>query len=214
MNNIEFIEETHTYKIDDIEYPSVNQGLSLVGTRKNRDDYWCSISGSEFIINNGALEFGSGMHALIAEILRGKKVKYNYELKPYIESYESFYEKYPNLEVYRNMIEEPLGNIDLGYCGTPDVIMIDKKTDVCYVVDWKTGKSKQKTWGLQMGAYYGLLPQSNVRAVCVRIRNGKKCLIDEYTKEQLDVYFKTWLCVLGTLNYTKKKKAKNDKKKK
>lgn len=221
MNEVIFDKETHTYILDGYVLPSVNQVFDCIGHRKNRDDYLNSVSGCEFMgPYEEAKQFGSDMHALIAAIERGKKVSYNDEIKPYVESYKGFYKEYPYMKTYDNCIEKSMGSVELGFAGTTDKIAINKIGQHA-IVDWKTSKSKNKIWILQLAAYAKLFSTTylngelkGIDAFSVRIRD-KKPLVDFYDTEELELAWEKFNHMLQIyLDYYPLKEVENVEKKK
>lgn len=153
-----------------------------------------------------AAERGSTVHGLCAAISRGAWVPETMvaeELRGYIKSFEQWMEA----QVEEFIItEKRYQNLDYKYTGQLDFV-IKAKDDELYLVDLKTSTNHNKSYCLQMGAYYGLLKKQNIEVKAAMLvyvsKDGK--FPDIYVVEDLEKEYRMFLKALEIFYYLKEK---------
>ena len=198
---LKFDEGKHVYTWNEKVVPSVTQILSRVGVRSREDSHWNSISGSEFIHDNTAAEFGTAFHDVAQYIVQGIKCSYDPALEPWVVGLKKYIEEH--MLLYRDIkVEKPLYSKKYGYAGTYDLFAFNKEIPV--LDDWKTSTQFQKHWRLQTVAYEQLIREN----YGIKKRMSRKCVrVYEYGYEARD-YKKNWATdwndFLSILNVYKK----------
>ena len=154
-----FEEKGHEYRWNGKVVPSVTQIMGRVGVRttvSSGREYWNSISGSEFISDEVAANFGTAFHTVAEAKLNGWGVGYDSSMDPWVNGFDKFISDNIDLITAKFdnelMIEKMLYSRRYGYPLTFDWLAIDQNTDQYYLVDWKTSTSMQKHWWIQLGA--------------------------------------------------------------
>jgi hypothetical protein len=151
---------THTYTdVSGSAVSSYSDIIKFFGFLDTNGKYR-SITGWEFIPDNGANTRGQYVHDYISYDLKGKPMFYDDKVKQYIDGWHNF----KRLGDLRDMeiadtvgIEKSLGHSMCKYAGTPDLFYIIRKQNICYLWDWKTTSAKQPHWQHQMDAYRELI---------------------------------------------------------
>jgi hypothetical protein len=138
-----FDEESHTYRLDGDEIPSVSAIIEAAG-------YWGQTRGS---FPAGAAERGKRIHRAVEYINLGVldwKTVEGTGHEPYLKAYEKWRKDFsPTL---RDIEVRVVGECEgLVYAGTIDMVV--QKEDGVQVVDLKTGGSYPKPYRAQLGAY-------------------------------------------------------------
>lgn len=206
-----FQEQGHIYRWNGIIVPSVTQLLSKVGARstlKDGTERWHSISGSEFIGDDTAANFGIAFHKIAEAILNGWKVTYDPQMEPWVAGLKKFLKDHidyiPVTFYNERMVEKMLYSKRHGYPLTLDVLLINKITEQYYLVDWKTSTTWQKHWWIQLGAYAEAVRENyklrkKITTKIVRIfENGYET--EEHKPAQVQSDFNKFLSVKNVYN--------------
>lgn len=154
-----FDERTHTYTVDGVPLPSVTEVTRFLAYDYKSDRPWLA---------EQAARRGTAVHEACALIDYGETPEETPEFAGYLTAYRRFLHDYkPDWE----LIEFPMGSLDLGYAGTMDRCgMIDGER--C-VLDIKTGQLHYTAVSAQLTAYamlYKLSPH------CSDLYGGLKVL--------------------------------------
>lgn len=200
---LQFEESTHTYTVDGRDVASVTQVLSRVGVRHSEDDYWNSLTGTEWMNNPTAAKFGTEFHRVAQITLMGGEPDYDSQMEPWVESFRKFRRRYPELESIihegRPLIERPMHSKRLDYCATPDWAAMYKGKPV--VIDWKTTSVSSEIHHIQLGAYARVLEEvTGIRgwSSWVVYINDHGFKLAERTSRQVKVDINQFICVLNT----------------
>jgi hypothetical protein len=192
---LEFDPKTHIYRVDGVVKPSYSQVMNRVAVRKEDESHWQSVSGSEYMSDPVAADFGHQAHAVFANKLRDIPCTYDNALIPWVQGFAFFMSKH-DLEV--KLVEQPMYSSIYGFCGTPDLVCI-YNGKYC-VIDWKTSTANNWRWALQLAAYsqlvrelYKLRANAKILRMSVRIYENHYDPT-EYTKSS------DWYCFLSLLN--------------
>lgn len=177
---LKYVDSTHTYTWKDKVVPSVTQVLSRVAVRSDEGSHWNSISGSEFISDQVASDFGTAFHEVAKYSLQGIDCSYDPILQPWVNGLNKFLDRMdidPLLDCQQNfcVVEEPLYSEKYGYAGTDDLFLPNnKKRTVPLLIDWKTSTQFQHHWRMQTAAYEQLIREEygirkRMDRLCVRI---------------------------------------------
>jgi len=202
-------DEKHLYTWNGLETPSVTQVLSRVAVKNG--EHWNSISGSEFITDHTAAEFGTAFHEVAHCIIRNVKCEYDPVLEPWVRGFKKFMKEngiHPhNFWMYENVVtEKPLYSKKYRYAGTAD-LYLGISTEFCnssVVYDWKTSVQFQDHFRMQLAAYDQLIKEN----YGVRKHIGRKCVRIFKDGYEVKDYKKTraadWNDFLSILNVYKK----------
>jgi len=194
-NEINFNNETHTYSMNGIIYPSVTQILQNSGL--------INIYGIDKEQLNIAQKFGNAVHKMIElydkEILDIKKL--DPRLKPYLNGYKKFKEYY-NIDI----IETELRLISKKYMYAGTIDKVVKLNDKIIIIDFKTG-AIMPYHALQLVAYTQLYKENkkikcSIERMCVKIEENDYKI--KKFKEKGD--FNIFLSALNISNWKKLKK--------
>lgn len=138
-----FDERTHTYTVDGVPLPSVTEVTRFLAYDYKSDRPWLA---------EQAARRGTAVHEACALIDYGETPEETPEFAGYLTAYRRFLHDYkPDWE----LIEHPMGSLDLGYAGTLDRCgMIDGAR--C-ILDIKTGQLHPPAVDAQLTAYCQLL---------------------------------------------------------
>jgi hypothetical protein len=177
--DLKFNEEKHRYTLGNVKLDSVTQIIDSVGARiesENGDQSFKTIA-SMFNKNEQAADFGNAFHQIVSWLDQGLTVNYDPAMEPWVNQFRKFRNEYlfgSNVEIIAQ--EQPMCNGLLKYAGTADLIEI--RSGVRYIWDWKTSTTWCKHWDIQLAAYrdlvihnYGL--RSNVHIKCMVVRFDK-----------------------------------------
>lgn len=143
IEGIEFRESTHRYFYRGAEMVGVTTAFNKTGIV----DF--SMVKAEYM--EPALVTGDDVHRIAQ--LYGELNLNEEEIDPvydgYFEAIKKFYAE--NVQEVL-MIEQPVCDPYNLYCGTPDIVYMNHKGEVC-VDDWKTPEKPHPAWGLQTAAY-------------------------------------------------------------
>lgn len=115
-------------------------------------------------------------------------------VRPYIESFEKFWEGYKQAEIL--VQEERLYDDELMVTGQADLVM--KLGNMNVLIDWKCTSKSAIHWKIQAGGYFHLLGKNDIHATTglfVRLdRNGGFPEVIEYNndREYLDWFMKAY----------------------
>ena len=137
--DLQFIEETHEYRLKGRNIPSVSAVLQDVGFVKTA------------YFTDEARDRGKLVHYLTAELDKGHEVEVPKEYEGYCRAWASYREEHP---IVWEGIEEPTFHKLLRYAGTPDRWGYDGH--ILTVADIKTG-SPLPWHGLQFAAYLQMI---------------------------------------------------------
>jgi len=159
MNSIQpdlsFDDETHTYRWRGSVCIGVTSLFDRVGTRQDDKHPWNPIGCPDFCKTEHDSNFGSAFHKIPEIVLNGGNPKYPESMKPWVENFYQFLEKYPVKPLYdqngKPLIEYPVYSVKYKYAGTIDLVAWLDST--IYLIDWKTSSSYQKSYSLQTAAY-------------------------------------------------------------
>lgn len=151
-----------------------------------------------------AAERGSTVHGLCAAISRGAWVSetmVDEELRGYIKSFE----QWKDAQVDEFIItEKRYQDEERKYTGQIDFVIRGTDKEL-YLVDLKTSTNHNKSYCLQMGAYWGLLKQQNINvksAMLVYVNKESK-FPDIYMVEDLEKEYRIFLLALEIFYYLK-----------
>jgi len=158
---IDLDKESHIYKLDGIEKPSVSRIFECVGTRKDDESPWRSIGGGEFCSDEVAANFGDALHAIATYMIRGVRYSYDPQMMPWVLGLQKFFADNTDLKLYADddlsLLETSLYSKLYGYAGTPDWVTQGEKNTI-HIIDWKSSTvSMVKKWRMQTAAYAQLV---------------------------------------------------------
>lgn len=169
----------HKYFWKGVVRPSVSQVLSTIGV-KNDNGFFNPVGYGHFAQQNADLaEFGNTVHKIAPALVLEKKVLYPESMENWISKFKEYLKKNPYTPLKDKngnyLIEYPM--CSSGYCGTPDLIAMNTKGEIC-IVDWKTSDAFVKHYHYQTAGYARLAKEVlklNVKhRIIVRI-NEDKC---------------------------------------
>lgn len=185
LPELEFEEETHTYKLRGQEVPSVTQILKYIPS----DDY---ASVPEYILANAAAR-GSAVHEAIEFYVQYGAEEYPEEYAQYIEAFKTFWNGLDKAVALGNEIpiyyddcddEELKALYGLPYAGTLD--MLAAVGDEIWLLDFKctssVSKGLKKKYALQLEAYAQALRKFGIvvdkKKVVQLLKDGKHRVYD------------------------------------
>jgi hypothetical protein len=136
MTALAFDAETHTYRLDGREVPSVTQVLRPLYAQDAR--WW----------SDADREHGTAVHKATEAIDRDEAPSYPDEAESYVKAYALFLEE---LAWKPTHIEHQVSNRDYGYAGTVDRVFLTPKGPV--IVDIKTSAKVIPWTALQLAGY-------------------------------------------------------------
>lgn len=142
---IQFHEASHTYTLDGVDLPSVTHICRFLAYDYKSDKPWLA---------EAAAQRGTAVHEACALIDYGEEPEESAQIAGYLKAYRRFLKDYrPDWE----LIEHPMGTLELGYAGTLDRYgtLYDGRT--C-ILDIKTGQLYGAALRAQLTAYQALLP--------------------------------------------------------
>ena len=172
---LKFNEQDHKYTWNGNTVLSVTQILSSIGVRRSEDNFWNSISGSEFIKDDRTAAFGTEFHSIAEYTLKDCLGVYDPAFEPWKIGLSKFFADHPELVTYAFVANKELKTVEgwdsnqfiemplysrRGYAGTPDWLAINEKDGSIWLIDWKTSTQKQDHWRLQMAAYALLIKEN------------------------------------------------------
>lgn len=126
QEHLTFDEQSHVYRWQGKEAPSVNQILSSVGVMDKKSGYYRSCGYSDFAKDDNAASFGTAFHKIAAIVLRGGVPTFPEIMTPWVtQLYEYLDKRKDALCTNRNLI----------------------------VLDWKTSTTSKKHWWFQLAGY-------------------------------------------------------------
>jgi hypothetical protein len=155
-----------------------------------------------------AAERGTKVHGICAKIAEGLYVPdftIDEELQPYVKNFNIFMEQYVK-EVL--IVEERYQCTELEFTGQVDMVIMTKD-DRKFLVDLKTGISKQKSHAVQMAAYRHLLDEHDIQvsgAMLVYLARENEPEVEFIT--DLDPHWEVFKSALNCYNYFFKRKKK------
>ena len=187
--------DNHNYYVDGKRKTSPTEVLGLVGV-KNEKGYWNSISGSEHMSGTNC-EFGNEFHSYThyrcGLQVEPKKIDYDSQMQPWIDSIELWINKNKKFLDYTSASEVPIYSYNLDICCTPDWVVF-LPDGSCIVIDWKSSSQFMPHWLYQTGAYAGVVQEVyELRKLpemwIIRPEPGK--VADEYKSGYLEsqIYF-------------------------
>jgi len=173
FEHIKFIEKDHIYWIKDKQLVSVTQYIQKF-QKPFEKDYWSKKKADERGISQKeileewaekgkiAMDKGTMVHSYIEKILKGEG---RFPPKTAIDETDIFdlfwYQKKKYLK--NIVIEQRIGDEELGIGGTIDSIFFDMRTEKFHIYDWKTGKfSINNPFGQYLLAPFDNLPDSKL----------------------------------------------------
>lgn len=142
---IQFDEKTHTYTVDGVVLPSVTHICRFLAYDYKSDRPWLA---------EAAARRGTAVHEACALIDYGEEPEETPEIAGYLKAYRRFLKDYrPDWE----LIEHPMGSLELGYAGTLDRYGTLYDGRSC-ILDIKTGQLHGPSLRAQLTAYNELLP--------------------------------------------------------
>ena len=142
---IQFDESTHTYTLDGVVLPSVTHICRFLSYDYKSDRPWLA---------EAAARRGTAVHEACALIDYGEEPEETPEIVGYLKAYRRFLADYrPDWE----LIEYPVGSLELGYAGTLDRYGTLYDGRSC-ILDIKTGQLHGPSLRAQLTAYQNLLP--------------------------------------------------------
>lgn len=180
-----FDEDTHTYTLNGKVLINVTGVPDNIAVRKDEDDEFRSLTGSEFIVDREKTsKFGKAFHKVAALTVRGKSAVYDPGIEPWVEGLNNFLQD-ENLwavikgKEFASIYQvEQIGYSDLGYAGAWDWFFYfeirDPKIKLdfprCLLIDWKTSTGlNKKTTRMQTAAYRKMVIERNVLRNNIRI---------------------------------------------
>lgn len=137
---IQFDEKTHTYTVDGVVLPSVTHICRFLAYDYKSDRTWLA---------EAAARRGTAVHEACALIDYGEEPEETPEIAGYLQAYRRFLADYrPDWE----LIESPMGSLELGYAGTLDRYGTLYNGEPC-IVDIKTGQLHKSSLRAQLSAY-------------------------------------------------------------
>ena len=137
---IQFDEKTHTYTVDGVVLPSVTHICRFLAYDYKSDKPWLA---------EAAARRGTAVHEACALIDYGEDPEETPEIAGYLRAYRRFLKDYrPDWE----LIEHPMGSLELGYAGTLDRYGTLYNGEPC-IVDIKTGQLHKSSLRAQLSAY-------------------------------------------------------------
>lgn len=158
-----------------------------------------------------AAKRGQYVHTICAAIAKGAWVpleELNQSWVGYIQSFLKWQEK--NVAYYE-IIEKRYADLVEGFTGQIDAIIINLSAERI-LVDYKTSATKQKTYPIQMAAYYDLLYSNDIFIDKIMLlyldKNGNEPKVEvvENYVEGIQVFH----CMLTCWKYFNKKRKKKD----
>ena len=154
---------------------------------------------------------GTAIHACCASHIQGL---YFPKLKPEYQGYMDSFKEWADENIEDViLVEERLVDEDLGYCGQLDTVLELKDHEKPCIVDWKTGKTLQKSWILSIAAYAALEARRQQLGIdaydCISVRlrcEQKPPLVHEYSDNQNN--FDIFRGMLKTYQFFKRKGAR------
>lgn len=193
--NLKFDPVEHIYTWNNVERPSVSNVLERVGVLKE-SGYYNPVGYGKFAKQDPYLaEFGNALHKIAPALVLKKAVKYPESMEPWISKLKEYLEKNPLIPLKDKyghyLIEYPMYSKS-GYCGTPDLVALNKKNEIC-VVDWKSSEAIVKHYHYQTAAYGKLVSEVHKLPIKNRITvriNENKCddEVRKYKSEDLIVF--------------------------
>lgn len=142
---IQFNEKSHTYTLDGVELPSVTHICRFLAYDYKSSRPWLAAE---------AARRGTAVHEACALLDYGETQEETPEIAGYLKAYRRFLADYrPDWE----LIEHPLGNLELGFAGTMDRFGTLGDGRSC-ILDIKTGQLHRPALSAQLTAYRWLLP--------------------------------------------------------
>lgn len=150
--NVLFDPNTHTYTVDGIRLPSVTEITRFLSFDYKSDKPWLA---------QIAAHRGTAVHEACMLIDYGEEPEETPETSGYLKAYRRFLADYqPEWE----LIEHPMGSIDLGYAGS-----LDRMGHMCgnrVLLDIKTGSTlHHSAIQAQLGGYWWLLLDQEGKSV-------------------------------------------------
>ena len=165
---IQFDEKTHTYTLDGVEIPSVTHICRFLAYDYKSDRPWLAAE---------AARRGTAIHEACALIDYGEEPEETPEISGYLKAYRRFLSDYqPDWE----LIEHPMGDIELGYAGTLDRYGVIG--DRPCILDIKTGQIHPASVQAQLTAYKFLFPHeyNSIRLFALKLCNGGTYVLIEF----------------------------------
>ena len=165
---IQFDEKSHTYTLDGVELPSVTHICRFLAYDYKSSRPWLAAE---------AARRGTAIHEACALIDYGEEPEETPEISGYLKAYRRFLSDYqPDWE----LIEHPMGDIELGYAGTLDRYGVIG--DRPCILDIKTGQIHPASVQAQLTAYKFLFPHeyNSIRLFALKLCNDGTYVLIEF----------------------------------
>jgi hypothetical protein len=185
-----FEPETHTYRVKGKKIPSVSQILQKVGLTKNYEG-----------VDNYYRDRGVATHLAIRYHLEGVLDPKSLDpaVEPHFRAFLAYQKDHPLGGILA--LEKPMGNLDLTWAGTPDIV-----TDT-RLIDWKCSRDHDKVADLQ-GQAYKILAMANGLPILpfdvVELHDDASYAIFHYGDG-----FEQWSSVLDLYRWRTQRRASN-----
>lgn len=156
-----------SYKIDGERYPSVTTIISQTMPNPGITAWKLRVGEEEANrISREATDWGTGIHALVEAVNRGKRANLTPEQEALVSPYTRWHDEHVDLMLGA---EKLLVSRQHGYAGTTDAIAIMRGDRYPSILDFKSSKTAlgQDEWRLQLAAYV-IAAREHLGLICQR----------------------------------------------